>query len=185
MKRLLFVLVCIAQLAVPLSLVARHENTRSSGAPYRFQAAPVDPADPFRGRHVRLSFAADREPVPFADPGFIYYAPDRRVYAELAVGDDGYARLVKVHAQRPAGVDYVDVFTQYTDRPGRSGDAAPAIKVRLPFDRYYLPEARAPQVEAAYVEAARSAQANTYAEVRVRDGHAALVGLVLDGKPVD
>ena len=57
--------------------------------------------------------------------------------------------------------------------------------LRLPFDRYYLPEDKAPAVEAVYFEATAKAQANTYVEVRVRDGHAALVALVLDGRPVE
>lgn len=183
MKRLVFAVVCLAQLAVPLSLVAKHESTRSSGTPFRFQTAPVDPADPFRGRYVRLSFAAERTPVPFADQGFVYYAPDRRMYAEVEVDKDGFARLTKVHAQRPAGVEYVDVFTRHMHDGGPGVPAA--MFVRLPFDRYYLPEDKAPAVEAAYFEATAKAQANTYVEVRVRDGHAALVALVLDGRPVE
>jgi len=184
-RKFLFAAVCLVQLAVPASLIAKHEQTRSAGTPYRFQAAPVDPNDPYRGKYVALRYAVEREPVPFADQGFVYMGYNRRVYAELGTGPDGYARLVKVHDERPAGVDYIDVFTRHLAERAQGDNAAPtAIHVQLPFDRYYLPEDVAPQVEAAYIEAARKAQSNTWAEVRVRDGHGALVGLFLDGKPV-
>ena len=187
-----FVLVCVAQLAVPASLIAKHEQTRASGTPWRFQTAPVDPADPFRGRYVQLAFAVDRESVPLADPAYAWVDQGQRVYAELAAGPDGYARLVRVHAQRPQGVAYVDAFVQHMHvevQRVRDGSAPPpgppSVMLRMPFDRYYLPEARAPEVEREYWDASRKAQANTWAEVRVRDGHAVLTTLVLDGQPVD
>lgn len=184
-RNALFGVLCLAQLAVPLSLVAQHELTRREGSPWRFQTAPVDPADPFRGRYVRLAFAAEREPVPMADEGLLYIASGERMYAELQAGADGFARLQRLHRQRPATGDYLDVFVREMDyREDRPKGAPPAAYVRLPFDRYYLNEARAPEVEQAYAEASRSAQARTWTEVRVRQGHAALTSLVLDGKPV-
>ncbi len=179
---------CLVQLAVPLSMVWQHEQTRREGSIWRFKTAPVDPADPFRGRYVRLRFAAESEPV-LIDGGDVqhsYLADEARAYAELATDDAGYAKLVRLHAQRPDHGEYLDVFVmrmRYTDitKPG-SKDLPPAAYVRLPFDRYYLPEAQAPQVEAAYARANREAQARTWAEVRVREGHAALMSLVLDGQ---
>jgi uncharacterized membrane-anchored protein len=191
-RQIAFALVCFAQLAVPASLIAKHEQTRAAGTVWRFQTAPVDPADPFRGRYVQLAFAVDRESVPLADATYVWVDHGQRVYAELAAGPDGYARLVRVHDRRPAGVEYVDAFVQHMHvevQRVRDGSepppGPPAVILRMPFDRYYLPEARAPEVERAYWDASRKAQANTWAEVRVRDGHAVLTGLVLDGKPVD
>lgn len=179
----LFAAACLVQLAVPASLIAKHEQTRASGTPWKFQAAPVDPNDPFRGKYVQLRYAVEREPVPFAGESFAYMHYNQRAYAELGAGPDGYARLVKLYAGRPAGVEYIDVFTRHFPET-QPGQRNAAIFVQLPFDRYYLPEAQAPEVERAYFEASRKAQANTWAEVRVRDGHAVLVDLVLDGKPV-
>ena len=184
LRTAVFAAVCLAQLAVPASLIAKHEQTRAHGTAWKFQTAPVDPNDPFRGKYVQLRYQVEREPVPFADGDFAYSGYNKRAYAELAAGPDGFARLVKLHAQRPEGVEYIDVFTRHFPE-GRPGERLGAIFVHIPFDRYYLPEAQAPEVERAYFEASRTAQANTWAEVRVRDGHAALVGLVLDGKPVN
>lgn len=182
----LFALACLAQIAVPASLMLKHEQTRTDGSLWKFQTAPVDPADPFRGRYVRLSFAAEREAVPMADTGLLYIAYDTRMYAELEAGADGYARLVRLHQQRPTNGDYLDVFVRQMRFVEKKEDEGlpPAAHVHLPFDRYYLPEARAPQVEREYADAARDAQANTYVTVRVRNGHAALIDLVLDGRAV-
>ena len=181
----LFGLLCLAQLAVPVSLVVKHEDTRRNGSAWRFQTAPVDPADPFRGRYVRLAFAAERSAVPMANSGLLYLREGSRLYAELAPDANGYAQMVRLHQQRPLTGEYLDVFLRHMNfKEGADRNAPPAAFVRLPFDRYYLPEAQAPEVERAYNEASRKAQANTWVEVRVLEGHPALVGLVLDGKPV-
>ena len=182
----LFGLLCLAQIAVPATMVVEHQRTIASGTPWRFQTAPVDPNDPFRGRYVRLGFAAARDAIPMANSGMIYIASGTRMYAELAAGPDGFAHLVRLHEERPASGDYLDVFVRNMQPPNdRKDKGQPAAAfVRLPFDRYYLPEDRAQAVEREYAEATRSARENTYAEVRILNGHAALVSLVLKGSPV-
>lgn len=182
----MFALVCAAQIAAPASMVLEHQRTVAEGSIWKFQTAPVDPGDPFRGRYVRLRFAVEREAVPMADNGVIYIAPDTRMYAELETGADGFAHLKRLQQQRPERGDYLDVFTtrMRETEPKKGEHLPPAAYVRLPFDRWYLPEERAPQVEADYARASRGAQANTYAEARVRAGHAALTALVLDGAAV-
>lgn len=182
-RKVALALACVVQLAVPASLVVKHEQTRSSGTPWRFQTAPVDPSDPYRGRYVRLGYAVEATPVAVAAPDGDHVAYDQRVYAELAPGSDGFARLVQLHRERPEGVEYIDVFARAAPNDGDDGPPK-ALHVHLPFDRFYLPEHRAPQVEQDYLRASREAQANTWVEVRVLDGHAALVSLVLDGEPV-
>jgi uncharacterized membrane-anchored protein len=184
MRAALLAALCVLQLGVPASLVLRHEQTLASGTPWRFQAAPVDPADPYRGRYVRLGYAAEDAAVPLADAAQAYVAHGTRMYAELAAGADGFARFVRLHALRPSGVEYADVFVQGMREPGDGeSPGAPAAFVRLPIDRYYLPEEAAPEVEAAYARASREARGRTYVEARVRDGHAAITALVIDGAP--
>lgn len=178
----LFATVCVAQIAVPASMIVQHERTRASGTPWRFQTAPVDPDDPFRGRYVRLDFAVSRQPLFLVEREGRHVGLEDRLYAELIPDHRGFAALGKLHQQRPETGEYLDVFVRDIDYDREGG--APSYRVRLPFDRFYLPEARAPEVERAYAEASRHAQERTYAEVRIRDGHAALVSLVLDGKPV-
>ena len=50
-----FILLCLVQTAVPLSMIARREFTLRNGRVYKFKTAPVDPYDAFRGRFVALA----------------------------------------------------------------------------------------------------------------------------------
>lgn len=181
-RDLLFALVCAAQIAVPASMIVQHERTRANGTPWRFQTAPVDPNDPFRGRYVQLDFAAGRQALFLVEREGAHVRLDDRLYAELVRDESGFARLGNLHQTRPEAGEYLDVFVRDIDYDREGGP--PSYKVRLPFDRFYLPETKAPEVERAYAEASRKARERTYAEVRVSRGHAALVSLVLDGKSV-
>lgn len=44
----------VLQLAVPAYFVFRHYNTLHTGESYKFEVAPYDPYDPFRGRYIAL-----------------------------------------------------------------------------------------------------------------------------------
>lgn len=175
----LFALLCAAQLAVPAQMIRAQQLLLAEGSLHRFRTAPVDPADPFRGRYVALRFEAECVPADSLPPGFDTH---RRLYAKLQRGDDGYTVLASLHEQPPAG-EFLQV------RPGGWGCAEQQQRVLLPFDRYYMEEALAPQAELAYLALNRRGEAamtppNTYVTVRVLDGDAALEDLYLDGKPV-
>ena len=174
-----FALVCAAQLAVPAQMIRTQQQLLAEGSLHRFRTAPVDPADPFRGRYVALRF--DAECVP-ADSLPHSVDTRRRLYARLQRGDDGYTVLASLHEQPPAG-EYLLV------RPAGWGCGEREQRVLLPFDRYYMDEALAPQAELAYLALNRRGEAgvlpaNTYVTVRVLGDDAALEELYLDGKPV-
>ncbi len=176
----LFAGLCLLQWGVPLALVQRAQLTLEQGAVYRFQTAPVDPEDPFRGRYVALDFEA----AEIAVPAGWSQAPGRRLWAPIIEGDDGYARLGIPQQQPPAKGDYLQVRVQWADGAG-------SVRVALPFDRYYLEEHRAPQVEQQYRKRNLSTPADAddprrpaYAAVRVRNGYALIEDLVIDGRSV-
>lgn len=52
----IFIVVCVAQLLAPVSMIYTHETTLASGKMFKFKTAPVDPADVFRGKYVALRF---------------------------------------------------------------------------------------------------------------------------------
>lgn len=168
--------------AVPLALIQRGTATLERGAQYRFRTAPVDPVDPFRGRYVALDFDAARISVS-ADAD---YADGETLYAPIAVGDDGFARLLPPQAKLPASDDALKVRVLWHN--------AGELGVALPFDRYYLDEALAPEAERIYRERNRRASPDAaesddlrrpaYVSVRVRRGYAVLEQLVIDGRPV-
>ncbi len=168
--------------AVPVALIQRGTATLEHGAQYRFRTAPVDPIDPFRGRYVALDFDAARIAVA---PDAVY-AEGQSVYAPIAVGDDGFARLLPPQPELPSSGDVLKVRVLWHH--------ASELGVALPFDRYYLDEALAPEAERIYRERNRRADPEAgepddprrpaYVMVRVRRDYAVLEQLVIDGRPV-
>lgn len=171
---LLLALLCVGQWAVPGGLILQHQRTLSSGTAFAFRTAPVDPEDPFRGRYVALDFAAAQQ----------VYAAERLprdvpLYAAVMVDAEGFAQLGLPTPTPPTQGDWLPV------RVASQSDGV--LRLQLPFDRFYLDEALAPEAERHYRAApqgpATLADA-TYARVRVRDGHAVIEMLYLDGRPV-
>lgn len=179
----LFLLLALVQLAVPAQMIHKLQDTLSQGVQYRFRTAPVDPADPFRGHYVALSFEAERMAMDTDAHPWLRHG--LRVYAPIETGADGYARLIALRQSPPERGDYLrlrvaQVYSQ-------------EVRLMLPFDRYYMDETLAPEAERAYWDSIqrqrRAGEAappppQTYVTVRVRDGHAVLEELYLDDLPV-
>lgn len=161
----------LLQWAVPAWLVARSEITLQSGARYYFRTAPVDPADPFRGRYVTLAFDAAVLP-----PDLSFRAGER-VWLPLRVGRDRYAYFSEALRAPPARGPYLAARVRWS--------GADQLRVELPFDRYYLDEALAPAAERAYRQASRArATLPAYVSVRIWRGNAVLEELFLDNVPL-
>ena len=56
------------------------------------------------------------------------------------------------------------------------------VTLQLPFDRYYMKESRAPEAERSYNRRAQGEKA--WVTVRIREGHAVLEELYIDGLPI-
>lgn len=174
-------LLALVQWAVPAAMIHGQQKTLAEGEVYRFRNAPVDPADPFRGRYVTLSFDAACVPKDVAHGDM----NARPLYALLGQDVDGYATVARLSDSRPGQGDYVNVRRSRWD----SGCLGSELRVDFPFNRYYLPEDLAPRAESAYRDmTSRSSgevgRVAAYVGVRVREGHAALEELYLDGKPL-
>lgn len=178
----LFVALCLAQWSLPLAMVQRAQQTLEQGTAYRFRTAPVDPADPFRGRYVTLDFSAAQIVVPPT------WRPmtGAKLYAPVAVGADGFAVLGLPQTSRPAQGDWLVVRLRWRDEERREA------RVDLPFDRYYLDEQLAPAAERLYRErnlvtpedADADPRRPSWASVRVRGDSALIEELYIDGLPV-
>lgn len=174
----LLVAVGLAQLAVPLGMIAGHERILEEGAVWRFRTAPVDPADAFRGRYLALGFA-ERE-APLAEG--VSVRPGNRVAVPLAEGEEGFAELGTVRREPPEEGDWLRlrVLSVHRDEEGRT-----RARVLLPFDRLYLEESVAPRAEEAYRQLTRGEEgAEAWTVVRVLDGRAALEDVVVGGRSI-
>ena len=171
---LAFVLVAIAQLAVPVVLIFQRAAILRTGRAYKFRTRPVDPADPFRGRYVQLAF--DQNHTPWRSHAELQHGQE--LFARVADGPDGFAIIQEVQAARPDQGDYLKVRVNWWQKN--------EVYFTLPFDRYYLEETKAPKAEQAYREHNRRnpGSADTYAVVRIRAGDAVLADLYVGGQPI-
>ncbi|MFA5941995.1 MAG: GDYXXLXY domain-containing protein [Sinimarinibacterium sp.] len=174
-------LVCALQWTLPAFLIHRGQTTLQQGIQYRFRTAPIDPADPFRGRYVQLDFDAARVFPGNLDPEL---RRGQRVFAPIRVDDQGYAAFGALRQTPPDRGDYLQVEVLWNN--------AEELRLRLPFDRYYLDEHLAPEAERLYRESRRrddpaaeeDPQRPAYVSVRVRDGYAVIEELYIDGQAV-
>ena len=164
----------LVQLAVPIGMIVRRELTLREGKAFRFRTAPVDPYDAFRGKYVALAI----EPQSVAVKESEKYVRGQPAYAVLAPGTNGFATVVRVEPRRPAVGDYIAVRAEYDVWAGGQ------LRLRWPFDRYYLNERDAPRAEQAYREHSRGGARDAYVQVRVKNGFAVLEELYVGGKPV-
>lgn len=170
----LFCAVIVVQLAVPLSMITKRETTLKSGEEFRFKTRPVDPFDAFRGRYVALGIDANNGPMA---QGFRAQS-GQSVYAQIAVDQHGFARIVKVSTQKPKGVTYMIAKFLYT--------AGHQVYVNLPIDRYYMEEKAAPRAERLYFEHNnRQGTMDAHVAVRIKDGFAVIEGLYIGGERIE
>lgn len=178
---LLFLLVALAQWAVPLCTIAGRERVLHEETPFKFKLRPVDPSDPFRGEYVVLSFACFQGPfdVPPGAPA----AGEISGYAVLQNGDDGFAQVQRLTLEKPDAGDYVPVHG-YAYGTGTLFPQ-PLQQVHPAFDRYYLEEGGGRVAEdLVRWRPDTLGQREAYALVRVWKGEAVIEDLIIDGRPV-
>ena len=67
-RLVIFILVALAQICVPASMIWKRQRTLREGRLWKFRTAPVDPVDAMRGRYLSLRFETEQFPSPKAMP---------------------------------------------------------------------------------------------------------------------
>jgi uncharacterized membrane-anchored protein len=174
----LFVAVAVAQLAVPVGQIWKYEDILHTGTIYKFRTAPVDPYDAFRGPYVALNYADTVASLRQGEK-LEYRAP---VYVGLRKDAAGFAQFGEMSGVPPADGDYLRV-----EFLGTTGANVSNGQFRLPFDRFFMEETKAPRAEAAYWKHAnRRGQTvdATYVIVRVKGGRGVIEDLYIKDKPI-
>jgi uncharacterized membrane-anchored protein len=166
-RLVVLLLVALAQLAVPASLIWKREQTLRHGSVWKLRTAPVDPVDAFRGRYIALEFEAETREIP-ATPTVAY---GDTVFVTLRNNEEGFAEIDQVTTTRPSTDDYIMAQSN-------------AKLVSLPFDKYWVTERDAPAAEEAYRAQNRRDKKNAFVTIRVLRGDAAMEQLFLDNKPL-
>jgi len=168
-----FCLLAAVQIWVPLSMIARREATLRNGTAFNFRTRPVDPYDAFRGRYVALRYENDEAAVTNSRE----FTRGQTLYVMVETGTNGYATLGSASPTRP---DTGDFLRTRMMRPGNAN----RVRVKLPFDRFYMNESDAPEAERQFRWSRRGAQSNAYARVRIRGGMAVIEDLYVDDLPI-
>ena len=182
---ILLLLGAALSLGAPVSTIWKHHAVMTRGVPVKFSLAPIDPYDPFRGRYVWLNF--DLNAAPWADGE----APEEQTlaaYLSFERDENGFPSQATLHTQEPESGLYLQVDAAFRNHSGE-------WRFTLPFDRYYLNEADAPQAERiARDDVGRRFQdgrlpernpEDSYLVVRVLDGATAVEALYVGGKTIE
>jgi len=164
------IIVGLAQLYVPASMIWEREEILSTGKEFKFKTAPIDPTDVLRGKYIYLNFAERRVEVKNAE---VYKRYDN-IYLRLAIDSLGYVMVQSYSKDKPSDTDdFVRAKVNYS-----YGNYIP---FDFPFERYYMEESKAPVAEKIYNELRRDTNQVAYALVKIKDGESVLEDVMIDG----
>lgn len=168
-----FILVAIIQLGVPAKMIWDKENVLKSGKEFKFETAPVDPTDPFRGKYIALNYKENT----YSSDDSSTWKEGEEIYVILQTNTEGFAVIDHVSKDKPAGdSDFVKAKIQSI-----SGLRSNKITLAYPFDRFYMEESKAYEAEQVYNNTQRSSEEPTYALVNIKNGQAVLKDVVIGG----
>ncbi len=166
-----FVVMAFVQIAVPFSMIWHRESVLSTGHTYKFRCRPIDPNDPFRGKYVTLRFEAELVELEVEKQ----FSRGEQVYGILGEDLRGFAYIRDIQKELPSdGSDYVSLTI-------RSSAKSKSIRVRLPFNRYYMNEHKAPEAERIFFTELINPDTETVALVSIKNGTPVLKAVLIDG----
>ena len=175
LKLVLLGALALAQLAVPAQMALHQVMVRARGVQLKIRCAPIDPVNPFMGRYVRLNLSGE-----VAAPGTrpVRAGGKHDAWITYSLDAEGFVEPAALHWVRPKDAPSLKVRTWGSVDGGRT-------TFSYPFDRYYLNEDRAPEVERVITGRDRNMRPrDAHVTVRVLGETAVLEELYLDGKPV-
>ena len=169
-RLLAFICLITIQLGVLAFMVISRETVLNQGSLIRIKTRPVDPYDIFRGRYVALQISGfSTQDLPVETRALL--SPGRKYYATLTTDKDGYTVIDDMRTYQPENADYL-LLTYSLDK-----------KIINPFDRFYLNQEKAPQVEKVYFTELNNSTEN-YIKVRLKNGKGVIADLIIGGKSV-
>ena len=169
-----FILVAMVQLLVPAGMIFEREDILNSGREFKFETAPVDPNDPFRGKYLTLQYKENIVQLQH-DTNWV---SGETVYVILKADSSGFAKIHTVSRTKPTGSsDFVSAKVSYVNLT----DNDKTMVVAYPFDRFYMEESIAPAADKVFTESRFDSLQHVYALVSVKNGQAVLKDVMIDG----
>lgn len=168
-----FILVALVQLYVPAKMIFDKEDTLKTGTDYKFNTAPIDPTDPFRGKYIVLSYKDNVAKVK-NEKDWVWGEP---IYVFLENDQNGFAKITSVSKEKPTESQN---FLK-AEVSAITSDGSNKLTIYFPFDRYYMEESKAYDAELIYAASAQDTTQVTYALVSIKDGDAVLKEVLIGG----
>lgn len=168
----LFIILCLAQLYIVTSIIFKKETIISNSPVFKFKTAPYDPTDPLRGKYISLQFEQNR--ISVKNPSS--WSINETAYITIENDNEGFATIDQISKTPPDINEYLEVSITNI----RSDE----LVVRLPFDRFYMNEAKAYDAELIYNERSSDSTSITYALISIYQGDGVLHDVLIDGVPI-
>lgn len=171
-------LIVFIQLAVPVRMILNREKVLREGTRFSFKTRPIDPADPFQGRFVRLQIQDAHCTVP--EETAADFRGKQKIYATVVVDELGYAQFKTGSKTVPDAPHYLKTRTQGSSRNNNVG--AYTVWLQIPFDRFYMEESKAPRAEKIAIDASR--RGDCWVDVRILNGRAVIEDVYIEGESI-
>ncbi len=170
---LAFLALALAQWYVPLQMIYKKEKVHKTGREYKFRISPVDPTDFFRGKYITLHYEENAVEIPDEQN----WTAGETAYVLLTTDEQGFAKIQSVSKEEPKGQSsFFKAQVAFVSRDGSN-----TLRLSYPFDRFYMQEFKAKQVEPLYRQKLRDTSNTVYALVGILDGEAVLKDVLIDG----
>lgn len=172
-----FLLLALIQWVVPGKIIWEKDAVLKKGQSYKFKTEPVDPSHPFKGKYITLNFVESS----FTDTINRNLSGNQDVYVILGTDARGFTNIKDLSTTEPRNNNaYVKAKVYYVSRENDSS----RVRIRYPFDAFYMDEYKAPRAENIYRESNRDLSSTTYALVKIHKGEAVIENVFINGIPI-
>ncbi|MDV7186387.1 GDYXXLXY domain-containing protein [Lutibacter sp. TH_r2] len=173
----LFILIVLVQLYIPLKMILGEEDVLTNGKEFKFETAPVDPVDPFRGKYISLRFKNNTFPIENKED----WARNEEVFVILKNNINGFAEIDTIVHKKPLeSIDFIKTKVQYVYAYKKEK----TISVKYPFERFYMEEFKAKEAELLAADTFKDTTKTIYASVFIKNGKAVLNNVFIDKIPI-
>lgn len=173
----LFILVILTQLYVPLKMILDEENVLKTGKEFKFETAPVDPEDPFRGKYISLRFKNNSFPIENKKK----WTRHEEVFVIIKNNSKGFAEIENVTTEKPVNTsNFVTAKIEHIISTNKSKK----ITIKYPFERFYMEEFKAKEAELLAADTFKDNTKTVYAYVFIKNGKAVLSNVFINEIPI-
>jgi len=168
----LYIAATVVQLIVICSLIFINNNISQNGAELKIKIMPIDPYDAFRGKYIILNV---NNVVKKQKNGEI--EEKTKLYITFKSIEGGFSELDLAYLTKPKDKLYIEAVAEES-----SSLSNPTIKIRTPFERFYIEERYSEAAERVYRE--NTGEKEVYIKVKVLNGKSVIKDLYVNNIPI-